>query len=388
MNPTPCALIGRCGGCPWLYLPPAEQRERKRARFRERWKLANLPEAPIANLEIQDLGPGGLRERVDLALRNGPGQAPILGLWSTDHQELLTLPACPAMDPALEQGYLRLLADPPPLAKASLRLRIAPNGRFGLWIDTANTEIKTLLDEGAWLARAAQWLHLELGQRRKTWDPQRRLTNPQLLPWFSSFIGPNPDQLEPVDLYSVVGGFSQPGRRANRALIATLLRFLQAPRKAAAWPPLAGTHWVEFGAGSGNLSLPLAHWGAQLSAIEPDPLSAAGLERSAAAAGLSERIVLVPGSFQATGESTRQALAGKTGVLVDPPRSGIGALADVLADSREGPHELLYVSCEAESLIADLSRLHLGGWRVERLHGLDQFPGSPHAEWVCHAKRT
>ena len=74
-------------------------------------------------------------------------------------------------------------------------------------------------------------------------------------------------------------------------------------------------------------------------------------------------------------------------LLVDPPRSGLGRFAQRLADAKDGPSALLYVSCAAESFITDLGTLAPAGWRVRSLTLVDQLPQTPHGEWVALVTR-
>jgi tRNA/tmRNA/rRNA uracil-C5-methylase (TrmA/RlmC/RlmD family) len=68
-------------------------------------------------------------------------------------------------------------------------------------------------------------------------------------------------------------------------------------------------------------------------------------------------------------------------VLADPPRSGLRGFIDALAE-RAGRPQIVYVSCHAETLAADAARLAALGYRVAGLEGVDQFPQSPHGEWL------
>ena len=67
---------------------------------------------------------------------------------------------------------------------------------------------------------------------------------------------------------------------------------------------------------------------------------------------------------------------------MDPPRSGMGALPAALS-STPGPSWLLSVSCHADSFVDDLAALIAGGWSLRASAGIDQFPQSPHAEWLA-----
>jgi 23S rRNA (uracil1939-C5)-methyltransferase len=265
-----------------------------------------------------------------------------------------------------------LRADPPPIDRASLRLRVDPDGARGLWIDAANVDVKTLMDEGDWLRRLlAAGVVVEIGQRRKPLyvDPEdgrlRLSKDVELRPWFRTWVDGRA-----VPLYGPVGGFSQPSLAANRLLVA---------RAAALCAETGARRWMELGAGNGNLTLPLAATGAEVTALELDGTARAGLERSAAELGLTVEVVAAD-VHRAAGLGP--LIDAAEAVLADPPRSGLRGFVDALAARERRPAHLVYVSCHADSLAADAARLAAIGYAAARVEGVDQFPQSPHVEWL------
>jgi 23S rRNA (uracil1939-C5)-methyltransferase len=71
-------------------------------------------------------------------------------------------------------------------------------------------------------------------------------------------------------------------------------------------------------------------------------------------------------------------LARFDAVVLDPPRPGASAQAKTLAESKVA--KVLYVSCNAASFARDARVLVDGGYRLERVHPIDQFLWSPHVE--------
>ena len=47
------------------------------------------------------------------------------------------------------------------------------------------------------------------------------------------------------------------------------------------------------------------------------------------------------------------------------------------------PEALIYVSCFEESFVHDTAKLKELGFQLKNLLGVDQFPFSPHMEWVA-----
>lgn len=72
-------------------------------------------------------------------------------------------------------------------------------------------------------------------------------------------------------------------------------------------------------------------------------------------------------------------------VVLDPPRSGITpkALEKIIEFK---PREIIYVSCNASTLARDTAALIEGGYKLEKLSLVDQFPHTAHVE--CVAKFT
>lgn len=363
-----CALAGRCGGCPWIRTPISQQRAQKAAAFAALWAEAGLE--PIAPPELLDCGTAHIRQRADLTLRDGR-----LGMYALGgSRELVDMEACPMMDPRLEQLLTRLRAALPDVPRASLRLRVAPGGARGLWLDLPNIDIKGLLDEQTWLTTGCPAEQVEIGQKRRrvvrAGDRLKFTKAAALHAWMRTPVG---EGMQP--LYGLVGGFSQPGEDTVRVLVGAVL---------AQAAEIGASRWLELFSGAGTLTLPLAHAVDHVEAWEVERTSTAGLERAAQEAGLSERITVRPLNVYRVSDRLVAALraARPEAILADPPRSGLGAFVGALEALPEPPRHLLYVSCFAESLIADAVALAKLGYRAEAVVGVDQFPHTPHGEWV------
>ena len=73
-------------------------------------------------------------------------------------------------------------------------------------------------------------------------------------------------------------------------------------------------------------------------------------------------------------------------IVVDPPRKGCDEklLATMLAMA---PERIVYVSCDPATLARDLKVLCAGGYRIDRVQPVDQFPGSVHVETIALLQR-
>ena len=311
----------------------------------------------------------GLRNKADLQLDSGS-----FGLVS--NRVLLDVEQCPALsDPLLI--FLNLLReDPPPILRASLRIRVAPNGMQGLWLDAANTVIAELLKERDWLNRWTPKIKIEMGQKRKspTWMNDRwKLRRSELLPWWQT---PLTDGQNAV-LYTFIGSFTQPSFDANAVLVHTLMELTES---------IEAATWVEYGAGCGNLTLPMASSGRYIVASELDRAAREGLERSAEEYNLSAHIETTPLNLERNTEESRALVRRADALLVDPPRGGLrGFLAHI--ESVRPPH-LVYVACGTEALLSDAKELRAWGYDIVDLKGVNQFPLTPHTEWIVHFKHS
>jgi 23S rRNA (uracil1939-C5)-methyltransferase len=165
------------------------------------------------------------------------------------------------------------------------------------------------------------------------------------------------------------GTFSQVNPAANRLLVETVLAMATPARRV-----------LDLFCGTGNLSLPLAHAGAEVTGVDANPAAIADARTSAAAAGLTAtRFEDVP-ALRFLG---RQGLAGAELVVLDPPRTG--AAAEVAQLARLRPRRILYVSCDPATLARDVAVLAANRYIVDRVQALDLFPQTPHVETVLEA---
>lgn len=70
-------------------------------------------------------------------------------------------------------------------------------------------------------------------------------------------------------------------------------------------------------------------------------------------------------------------------VVLDPPRDGIHPKALSKIGGRIGAERMVYISCKPTSLVRDLEVLGGYGYEVEKICGVDMFPGTYHVESIC-----
>jgi 23S rRNA (uracil1939-C5)-methyltransferase len=99
-----------------------------------------------------------------------------------------------------------------------------------------------------------------------------------------------------------------------------------------------------------------------------------------------------PANVKAVRNTSEQYLKNVTGklhpdlVVVDPPRSGLGASV-IQSLAMLGAPRMTYVSCDPATLSRDLGGLLKSGYRVEQAHLVDLFPQTYHLESVFHLVR-
>jgi 23S rRNA (uracil-5-)-methyltransferase RumA len=105
--------------------------------------------------------------------------------------------------------------------------------------------------------------------------------------------------------------------------------------------------------------------------------------RNAAANGLSH----VRFEVGDVGKMLQQELPKPDLVVVDPPRPGLGNAVTPLL--KLAPERLVYVSCNPRSQAIDVARLiQEGGYRLDAVAPVDQFPHTSHVENICLLVRS
>lgn len=74
-------------------------------------------------------------------------------------------------------------------------------------------------------------------------------------------------------------------------------------------------------------------------------------------------------------------------IVVDPPRAGIG-LKSVKNICKFGVQNIVYVSCNPQTLCEDLKEFINNGYKVKNIQGVDMFPNTYHVEAVVLMSRV
>lgn len=364
---APCVYQENCSGCDSWTTPLQEQLQAKQLQF-----MALLEKSLLFQGDIEVLAPptDQLRDRLDFSYKAGQ-----LGLYkkNTKNRELVDLATCAVLNPELLNYYQKVRSLSWPIERFSLRLRRGFNGLTGAWIDAANVDIKTLLDESGTLEKLSHISsHIEVGQRGKSLVKEAgawKLRDPKAMHWFSTFF-----ENKEIPINSYVSTFTQPSMLANRLFYDCLGRFLKG-RKARTV--------VEFGSGIGNFTLPLIEYSNHVYACEMDERALTCLETTLAEQGLTERCSLIAGDFQKNWN--KKDLPQPDLALVNPPRSGLKDFSNYLLNS-ENLQEIVYISCFPETFIEDCKVLK-DKFAIKRIAIIDQFPHTKHFEVMALLER-
>jgi 23S rRNA (uracil1939-C5)-methyltransferase len=344
----------------------AEQRQRKINALRQ--SLGSILSQALPEIHFIEIGESSMRDRADLVVFAGG-----YGLYQKSPKQLFSVEECPQLSPDLFRFYLDLKKEKILLKnpKGSIRLRISPDGKRGLWLDFSNEDVQFLFEEKSTLQRLLNLAFVEIGQKRKklVWDKDRfRLQEPEFHTWTRTWVGDSA-----IPLYSVVGGFSQSSDKANQTITQKISELAKTS---------SAKNWIEFGCGNGNLTFPLAHQSDSVLALEYEGLALAGLEKSLEANPLyKNKIEFRSGNFQKAAPDLFQKKLFD-GILVNPPRSGLKDFLNPLAEISlaKRPRDFIYMSCFLDTFTQDSAKLSQLGYLLKELCIIDQFPQSEHFE--------
>jgi 23S rRNA (uracil747-C5)-methyltransferase len=134
--------------------------------------------------------------------------------------------------------------------------------------------------------------------------------------------------------------------------------------------------------GVGGFGLHALNSTVELMGIEIEPEAIRCARTSAEMLGFADRVQFQ--AFDATALEDNSDRLPEL-VIVNPPRRGIGEKLAGLLNSSNVP-DLVYSSCNAETLVADLDRLN--NYEVVRVQGFDMFPHTRHYEVLVQLKRS
>lgn len=362
-----CPHASECSGCSFWSTEYSQQMIDKTDHLRKLGEQLGY----AGEIQTHSLGSAAIRDRADLQWRAGVGW----GFLNKDFKQLKVIDQCPLFSEPLQKLFIWWSQFHLKAPKASVRLRVDSEGRWGVWLDMANIEVKDLLQEDELLSQWVTKAQIEIGQRFKVLKKigaQWKLADPELRPWFVTCDSRG----NKFNLYGSIGSFTQVGRAINQKLVSNTLRKAE-----------SGTYRkvIELGAGSGNFTLGFASEGFDVVAVEQSSDALSGLQRA-----LQDHPHLIPliqshiGNFQTLnwGEWAKEECL----LFLDPPRSGVGV--NLLKQVPQGNFPaIIYVTCGVDSWFRDGQMLNDMGYQLSSLEWVDQFPNTSLYEVISYWKK-
>lgn len=337
---VPCAVADACGGCAWMMVDEAAQRDAKRAHLQEVLARGGFEvEVPIEHAE-----PLAYRRRAKLAFDRG--RAGYRAGADAAKGGVVDAPTCLVLHPALQEGYMAFRAELLPALVGKGALSLSRRDAGAVVVVTADQE----QDAEAYAAAA------RLSETAGVEGVALRVGDLAPARW-----GVPEERTPGVDgapLVGTLGGFSQAHDSLNE-------RLALAVADAAAGAENA----LELYAGHGNLTVAIAPRVRSLVAVEQDREAAEAMRQNVGARAVDVRVVCEDAVSYPEGRYDT--------VILDPPRGGAREPLERLG---RGPRRIVYVSCHPATLGRDIGDLATRGFSVTSARGFDLFPQTPHVE--------
>ena len=368
-----CPHFGTCGGCTLQHLEDGLYAAWKREtviRALARHGLGEVPVEPLVRL------PAANRRRARFtARRGGAGGGATgtvaIGFYARGTHRIVDIGACAVLEPGLVALIAPLRELLPRLLSPGAKAEIAVNGTDSGLDVVIIIEAEPTLDQREELVRFTNAQDLA----RLSWQrPPPRAGRGSTAAAPETVVERRPvRQLfsgVPVDLPA--GAFLQASRAGEAALVELVTDGVGEAKRIA-----------DLFAGLGTFAFALAGR-AGVHAVEASRPMAEALRHAANHSGLAHPIEVSVRDLMAR-PLAGDELAAFDAVVFDPPRAGAKAQARALGLSGVG--RVVAASCNAASLARDARILVDGGYRLDRVVAVDQFPWTPYLEIVASFTR-
>lgn len=360
-----CPHFTACGGCVVQHMAPLRYLEWKSEQVRAAFAQRGIV---IESEPVIFIGPGQRRRAALSAVRTGRGV--VLGFHAAGTHDIVDLEMCPVVVPAISQAIagLRGLLEPLLSRRGELRVTVtAVDNGLDVSVEECARELDA--DVRSAIARAAAAMRLVrivIGG-----DSIYESAAPEL-----RFGAGSPGAAGSSRQAVVVpppGVFLQASREAERRMTELMLAAL--PKKV--------KRVADLFCGLGTFTFPLAGR-AEVLAVDGDKDAIAALKAAVRnASGLKPIEARHRDLFREP--LSRKELEGFDAVVIDPPRAGARAQAEMLAKSKVGT--IIAVSCAPATLARDVRVLLDAGYQVAGVTPIDQFAFSAHIEAVAVLRR-
>lgn len=357
--PPTCGHFGDCGGCGLQQLGAAAY---------SAWKSGLLP-AALARRGLADplirstiFVTPGTRRRAALSAINRDGRI-LLGFHARARHRVVDLVQCEILVPEL----MRLL---PALRAAMARVLKGTRSADLLltWTDSgADLLVTSAVDPDLAGREALIELAHAADVARIAWSRPTGIPDPIIVrrPPAVTFGG--------ISVRLPPGPFLQPSAAGEAALVAAVTEAARGAKVVA-----------DLFAGCGTFTFPLAATGAHVHAVEAALPAIEALSAAARGSGLGATVTTERRDLERRPLALDE-LAGFDAVVFNPPRAGAHAQARMLAGSKVP--RVVAVSCNPATFARDARILVDGGYGIDWLQPIDQFPWTAHLEVVASFSR-
>lgn len=357
-NPI-CDVFGKCGGCQLQHLPAASY---------DAWKADAVRTALSRHGLSIDLAPlrkvpFDSRRRATLAFVM-TAAGPVLGFNEAYSDRIVGMDGCPLLVPALAVlwGPLKAFCAEtlPAPVRADIRMTATETSAVEIVVE-ADVDLDLLRREA--IATFTETHDIARFCWKKPGEPPEPVVQRRPV---ALAIGKAKIELP-------VGGFLQPSTAGESVLQELVMAGVGTAERIA-----------DLYCGVGTFTFVLADAGKHVFAVDDNAQQIAALDQAAGRAGLGGHVETAVRDLRASPLETK-ALKSLDAVIFDPPRAGAKAQAETIADSDVS--RVVAVSCNPSTMARDLRILVDGGYNVENLTPLDQFPMSYHVETVAVLSR-
>jgi 23S rRNA (uracil1939-C5)-methyltransferase len=365
-----CPHFQTCGGCHYQHIPAGEQLRLKKEILRE--TLSRLGGIQWAGaIHEHSAEPYGYRNRAQWAVRNANPRA--IGYFLPESSVIVPIDECPVLSPLLARtfGQLQELARSNRLPEKALEIEA--------FVDSADSK-----------------LALNVAFERFPKPPAEvAAIFREALPELESLLlaDESKDKFEltgPGFLFHEAAGFRYRVShlsffQVNRFLVEDLLKTVVAGAK--------GEAALDLYAGVGFFTLPLTKAFKRVVSVDANLAATRDLHVNAESAGVN-----VISHNEHAEEFLRKTTEKPDFVVLDPPRSGLGAEAAAKLAAL-GAAEITYLSCDPSTLARDLAVLTgskmnpesastATRYEISDLHLFDLFPQTYHIETLVRLRRA
>ncbi len=353
-----CPYFGTCGGCQWQHIDYSIQVEQKKEILGETLKrLGGMKEIPSISA-VSSPKPYDYRVRVRLKVK---GKA--MGYYQERSHRMVDVEHCP-ISHRLVNRIIQFLRDQLGALyhMEEVEINVSPEEGQGVLLfhprsyhQEAEPFTKENLQNQPMLkgiATPQQDGHHLIG------DPTLNFTIP---------LSPSGEKKE-LKLRISPESFSQVNLEQNQALIQTVLQFSGLNKE---------DKVLDFYAGAGNLTLPLATEAREVFGIEENRAAFQDAQFNAERNGM-KHCHFIHGRVEDILLHWKREPPDL--IVLDPPRTGCQTILDHVVGLK--PKKIIYVSCEPTTFARDLRLFSERGYSLQRLSLIDMFPQTFHMETV------